>query len=153
MILFFEEIINCVFQRFSFKDLLLFNKFICLLFLRGKEYLLFDIQDINLDYVLLFCGIMLLIRGVRNFVKDYLCWFEGQEDILKSVIDFIFEIFVVLSKMDFLFKINENNLFLFYVEIITNLFFNMKLYYCDYIEMVYFDVGLVRVVFSMDFFY
>lgn len=55
--------------------------------------------------------------------------------------------------MDFLFKINENNLFLFYVEIITNLFFNMKLYYCDYIEMVYFDVGLVRVVFSMDFFY
>ncbi|XP_068734665.1 uncharacterized protein [Montipora capricornis] len=148
-----EEIINCVSQRPSFKDLLLFNKLICSLLLRGKEHSASDIQDTNLDYAPLSCGIMLLIRGVRNLAKDYSCWPEGQEDILKSVIDFTFETLIVLSKMDFLLKTNENNLSSFYAETTTNPSSNMKSHHCDHIEMAHSDVISARVVSSMDLLY
>lgn len=46
----------------------------------------------------------LLLQGVKRLNKDYSCWPEGQERVLKSVIDLIFEIIVDFNKTNVLLK-------------------------------------------------
>ena len=47
---------------------------------------------------------MLLFRGLKRLNKDYSCWPEGQERVLKSVIDLIFDIIVDFNKTTILLK-------------------------------------------------
>ena len=47
---------------------------------------------------------MLLFRGLKRLNKDYFCWPEGQERVLKSVIDLIFDIIVDFNKTNILLK-------------------------------------------------
>ncbi|KAK2553229.1 Gem-associated protein 4 [Acropora cervicornis] len=102
-----EKIIHCLAQKPNFNDILLFTDLFCSFVLMGKPNPLLNSQASNVNcQTALFpqqCW-MLLFKGLKRLNKDYSCWPEGQERVLKSVIDLIFDIIVDFNKTNILLK-------------------------------------------------
>lgn len=93
-----EDIIKCLAQEPSVKDLSLFHCLFNSLLMIGKQTSPSDNQDTKLENRLTekSCP-LLLLQGAASLIKDYTCWSEAQIDIIKGIIDFTIDSVVELN--------------------------------------------------------